>query len=103
MGEDVIDEADPIQLTISPEVAEVMEKRMVLADDIRKVIAHAEAATGEKMEDAATGRLLASFRPVAPTGWSIRCGRQDSRSTTSTATGWKSARHGRKRESREYP
>jgi Fe-S oxidoreductase len=67
-GENVVDQADPIQLIISPEVAEVMEKRMVLAEDIRKVIAHAEA-TGEKMEDTATGRLLASYRPVAVTYW----------------------------------
>jgi Fe-S oxidoreductase len=67
-GETVVDEADPVELVISPEVAEVMEKRMVLAEDIRKVIAHAEA-TGEKMEDRATGRLLASYRPVAITYW----------------------------------
>jgi NADPH-dependent glutamate synthase beta subunit-like oxidoreductase len=67
-GENVIDQADPIQLVISAEVAQVMEKRMVLAEDIRKVIAHAEA-TGEKMADLATGRFLASHRPVAVTYW----------------------------------
>ena len=68
MGENVVDEADPIKLIISPEAAQIMEKRMVLAEDIRKVIAHAEA-TGEKMEDTATGRLRASYRPVAVTYW----------------------------------
>jgi len=67
-GENVVDEADPIQLILSPEVLQIMEKRMVLAEDIRKVIAHAEA-TGEKMEDTATGRLLASYRPIAVTYW----------------------------------
>ena len=67
-GENVVDEADPIKLIISPEAAQIMEKRMVLAEDIRKVIAHAEA-TGEKMEDTATGRLRASYRPVAVTYW----------------------------------
>jgi Fe-S oxidoreductase len=67
-GENVMDEADPIQLAISEEVAGVMEKRMVLAEDIRKVIAHAEA-TGEKMADLATGHFLASHRPVAVTYW----------------------------------
>jgi Fe-S oxidoreductase len=67
-GENVVIEEDPIKLSISPEVAELMEKRKVLAEDIRKVIAHAEA-TGEKIENAANGRWLATYRPVAVTYW----------------------------------
>ena len=67
-GENVAVEEDPIKLLVSPEVSELMEKRMILAEDIRKVIAHAES-TGEKMENPATGTFLASYRPVAVTYW----------------------------------
>lgn len=66
--ENLVDEEDPIELVISPEVAQLMEKRMILAEDIRKVIAHAES-TDEKIENSATGRFLASHRPVSVTYW----------------------------------
>jgi NADPH-dependent glutamate synthase beta subunit-like oxidoreductase len=67
-GENVAIEEDPIKLLISPEVVQLMEQRMILAEDVQKVIAHAES-TGEKIEDTVTGRYLASYRPVAVTYW----------------------------------
>jgi glutamate synthase (NADPH) small chain len=67
-GENVAIEEDPIKLLVSQKVSELMEKRMILAEDVRKVIAHAES-TGEKIENAATGTFLASYRPVAVTYW----------------------------------
>lgn len=57
-----------VQLNISEEVRILLEKRMILIEDVRKVVAHAEE-TGEKFEDPATGHLLASYRPTCVTYW----------------------------------
>jgi hypothetical protein len=67
-GENVVEEKEPYDLIITPEVAQLMEKRMIMIEDIRGVIAHAES-TGEKIVDAANGRFMASFRPVSVTYW----------------------------------
>lgn len=67
-GEQTAGEGRRMNLIISPEVRALLEKRMILVEDVAKVIAHAEA-TGEKLEDAITGHLLACHRPVTVTYW----------------------------------
>jgi hypothetical protein len=57
-----------MNLIISPEVTRWMEERMILVEDVEKVIGHAEA-TGDKIEDEETGHLIASHRPVSVTYW----------------------------------
>ena len=57
-----------MRLDVTPEVLERLERRMILLEDVRRVIEHAEQ-TGEKLEDRQTGRSLASFRPAAVTYW----------------------------------
>ncbi|HET6436419.1 MAG TPA: heterodisulfide reductase-related iron-sulfur binding cluster [Anaeromyxobacter sp.] len=58
----------PMRLDVSPEVLERMERRMILLEDVRKVIEHAES-TGQKLEDVTAGRFLASHRPATVTYW----------------------------------
>ncbi len=67
-GEPAAGEDDPMNLIVSPEVQALMEKRMILLEDVERVIAHAEAS-GEKIEDRATGHFIASHRPVNVTYW----------------------------------
>jgi NADPH-dependent glutamate synthase beta subunit-like oxidoreductase len=57
-----------LKVSISPDVLGRLEKRMILADDVRKVIAHAEAS-GQKIWNPQTGLFIASFRPAAVTYW----------------------------------
>ena len=66
--EKVADEEKTLELYIDPEVAVLMEKRMILVEDLQKVISHAEN-TGEKILDAATGHLIAHYKPVSVTYW----------------------------------
>lgn len=58
----------PMELEIAPEVRARMERRLIVADDVRAVITHAER-TGARLEDERTGRVLASHRPVEVTFW----------------------------------
>ena len=67
-GEHVADGGQHMKLVISPEVQALMEKRMILLEEVETVIAHAEAS-GEKIEDGASGHLIASHRPVSVTYW----------------------------------
>ena len=67
-NESVIEEIDPMRIEISATLRKLMEQRMILVDDIRQVISHAEA-TGEKMLDQETGRQIAHFRPGCVTYW----------------------------------
>ena len=57
-----------ISLHISEKVRALLEKRMILVDDVRRTIEHAEQ-TGDKITNPATGRFLASYRPVCVTYW----------------------------------
>ncbi len=66
--EKVADEKKALELYIDPEVAALMETRMILVEDLQKVISHAEN-TGEKILDAATGHLIAHYKPVSVTYW----------------------------------
>jgi glutamate synthase (NADPH/NADH) small chain len=58
----------PVTLVVSPEVQALMEKRMILMEDVERVVAHAEAS-GEKIENGTTGRTIARHRPAAVTYW----------------------------------
>jgi NADPH-dependent glutamate synthase beta subunit-like oxidoreductase len=65
-----------IKVNISEEVKALLEERMILVEDVRRTITHAEQ-TGDKIENPATGRFVASFRPVSVTYWveySPECG-----------------------------
>ena len=67
-GENVVTEETKLLIEIPPAMRELMEQRMILSDDVRAVIGHAEA-TGEKMLDPETGRYIARFRPGCVTYW----------------------------------
>jgi hypothetical protein len=58
----------PVKLLIADEVSALMERRMILEEDVRKTIAHAEQ-TGEKIKHPATGHWLACHRPSCVTYW----------------------------------
>ncbi len=62
------EEPIPMRLELSDTVRKLMEQRMILADDVRQVISHAEAS-GEKMLNQETGRQVARFRPGCVTYW----------------------------------
>ncbi|HVO63676.1 MAG TPA: FAD-dependent oxidoreductase [Terriglobales bacterium] len=66
--EPVPEEERKFKVSMSPDVSARLEKRMILVDDVRKVIAHAEA-TGQKIWNPQTSRFVASFRPAAVTYW----------------------------------
>jgi hypothetical protein len=61
-------DGDPMTLIVSPEVQALMEKRMILMEDVERTIAQAEAS-GRKIADQTTGRTIASHRPAAVTYW----------------------------------
>lgn len=67
-GEQEVAVEPSLQLVISEEVRALLEKRMILIEDVCKVVAHAEE-TREKFEDPATGHILASYRPSCVTYW----------------------------------
>lgn len=57
-----------VALVLDPEVQEAVDARRILADDLRRVIASAEAS-GCKLAKAGTDRLIASLQPAAVTYW----------------------------------
>jgi glutamate synthase (NADPH) small chain len=69
---DLMDGTQPsyeaIKLVISDEVRARMERRLILLEDIQRVIEQAER-TGRRLRDPATGHLLAYFKPTAVTYW----------------------------------
>ena len=58
----------PYELEIEPEARRKMEDRLILKDDILKVIHQAET-TGNKMLNKDTGHYFAYYKPVAVTYW----------------------------------
>lgn len=58
---------EAISLRIADEVRARMEARLILVEDVHKVIAHAEASGRRMILD--NGHFLASFRPTAVTYW----------------------------------
>jgi len=67
-GEQVGAMEPAVELLISEGVKALLEKRMILVEDVRRTIAYAEA-TGDKIENPETGRLLASHRSTCVTYW----------------------------------
>lgn len=67
-GETVAEPPPEVKLTIPDSVRRVMEERMILVEDVARVIAWAESG-GSKMKDATSGRYIAYFRPVSVTYW----------------------------------
>ena len=63
-----MNEHEQICLHIPEEVERLMEHRLILREDLQKVIHHAET-TGEKFIHPAAGRSLASLRPGRVTYW----------------------------------
>ncbi len=61
-------EFEEMQLDISPEVLERMEKRRILREDVQKVIHYVETG-GDFFIDSGSGRFLASFKPGHVTYW----------------------------------
>ncbi len=57
-----------IKLDIAEELKAVMEERLILMEDVQKVIDYAEK-TGNKMYNQDTGRFMAYHRPVSVTYW----------------------------------
>jgi len=56
------------RLRISPRVQELMEIRLILEDDVRSVIHHAES-TGAKMQNRRSCHTVAHYRPTEVTYW----------------------------------
>jgi len=61
-------EPPPTELSVSAEMMAVLERRLILLDDLRCVIEHAEA-TGERLEDPNSGHFIACHRPACVTYW----------------------------------
>jgi glutamate synthase (NADPH) small chain len=59
---------DKITLNIPADVQSRMEERLILVEDIRQVIAHAEG-TGRRLTNPQTGHFLAYYRPGNVTYW----------------------------------
>ncbi|MCU0602598.1 MAG: heterodisulfide reductase-related iron-sulfur binding cluster [Desulfobacterales bacterium] len=57
-----------IRLIIAPEVAELLDRRRILAEDLQQVI-HAAEKSGSGAVHPATGRLKAGLRPYRATIW----------------------------------
>ena len=66
--EPVVTEEQKLNLIVSADVMERLEKRMILLDDVRQVIAHAEK-TGQKIWNPEGARFIACYRPASVTYW----------------------------------
>ncbi|NCC25328.1 MAG: hypothetical protein EOM25_09045 [Deltaproteobacteria bacterium] len=66
--EDMDETKAELELLMDEEVSELLEKRRILRSDVRQVIFRAEES-GRRLHDPATGRFLASLRPVRVTYW----------------------------------
>ena len=61
-------EHEDIRLLIDDEVAARLEERLILVEDIQRVIEYAERS-GSKLRNPENGRLLAHYKPTAVTYW----------------------------------
>lgn len=59
---------EEIELILEPEVQSAVDERRILAEDIRRAIAHAEE-TGRSMKHPESGRFLVFHQPAAVTYW----------------------------------
>jgi len=67
-GESVEEPQPEVKVIIPDSVRQVMEERRILVDDVIAVVVSAESG-GNKMQDLASGRYVAYFRPVSVTYW----------------------------------
>lgn len=67
-SETVNEPVKAIELTISDEVHADLERKLILEDDLRQTIAHAETS-GAKLIDRQSGHFIASHRLVSMTYW----------------------------------
>jgi hypothetical protein len=65
---DGMQEYQRVKLIIAPEVAEILEKRRILVEDLQRIIHEAEKS-GRVAAHPQTGRLKASLRPYLATIW----------------------------------
>lgn len=66
--ETVNEPAINIELVVSPETHADLERKLILFDDVRQTILHAEAS-GEKLIDPKSGHCIASYRRISMTYW----------------------------------
>ena len=59
---------ESIRLTLPDDVQKQVEDRLILVEDMQKVIEHAER-TGKRMFNNATQHYLANFKPASVTYW----------------------------------
>lgn len=59
---------ESIRLSIAPDVQEILDQRLILTEDIQRVIEYAER-TGRKLVNPQTGHFLAYFKPTSVTYW----------------------------------
>lgn len=67
---------EAIKLVIPGKVSEIMDERLILKEDIQKVIEHAEK-TGNKLLNRSSGHILACYKPVSVTYWVEYTRRED--------------------------
>ncbi|MEN6567313.1 MAG: pyridine nucleotide-disulfide oxidoreductase/dicluster-binding protein [Veillonellales bacterium] len=67
-GESVEEPQADVKVIIPENVRCSMEERMILVDDVAKVIAYAES-TGNKLKDSESGYYIAYFQPAGVTYW----------------------------------
>lgn len=67
-GEQVEEETNEIDLIIPDDVRLLLEERMILLEDIRKVIQHAET-TGKRLKNKESNCFIAYYQPVSVTYW----------------------------------
>ncbi len=59
---------ESIKLIIPDEIRDRLEQRLILIEDIQRVLEYAQR-TGRKLFNRETGRYLAYFKPTAVTYW----------------------------------
>lgn len=59
---------ESIRVIVSDEVRAVLEKRLILTEDIQRVIEYAER-TKRRLRNPMSGRFLAYFKPTTVTYW----------------------------------
>jgi hypothetical protein len=57
-----------IELEISPETAELLDRRRILTDDLQQTILHAETS-GDRLFHPSSGRYKAAYTPYKVTFW----------------------------------
>jgi Fe-S oxidoreductase len=67
-GEETAQVNEPLQVEIGDALLKLLEDRMILVEDVRKTIAHAEES-GEKLVLPDNGHILASWRPACVNYW----------------------------------